>query len=41
MSTSVQSPFSNIRPFLDIGIPAKYWKTAVVPNGKILITGIP
>ena len=41
MPTPTQSPFSNIRPFLDIGIPAKYWKTGVVPNGKILTTGNP
>ena len=41
MSTPIQSPSANIHPFLDVGIPAKYWKTGAVPNGKILITGSP
>jgi hypothetical protein len=41
MPTPIQSPSANIHPFLDVGIPAKYWKTGVVPNGKILTTGNP
>ncbi len=41
MSNSTKSPFANVRPFLDVGIPAKYWKTGVVPAGKILTTGNP
>ena len=41
MPTPIQSPFAHVRPFLDVGIPAKYWKTGVVPGGKILITGNP
>jgi hypothetical protein len=41
MPTPIQSPSANIHPFLDVGIPAKYWKSGVVPNGKILITGNP
>lgn len=41
MPTPIQSPFAHVRPFLDIGIPTKYWKTGVVPGGKILITGNP
>ena len=41
MPTPIQSPSANIHPFLDVGIPAKYWKSGVVPNGKILITGSP
>lgn len=41
MSNSIQSPFAHVRPFLDVGIPAKYWKTGVVPGGKILTTGNP
>ena len=41
MPTAIQSPSANIHPFLDIGIPAKYWKTGVVSNGKILTTGNP
>ncbi len=41
MPTPIQSPFANVRPFLDVGIPAKYWKTGLVPAGKILTTGNP
>lgn len=41
MPTPIQSPSANIHPFLDVGIPAKYWKTWVVPGGKILTTGNP
>ncbi len=41
MPTPIQSPSANIHPFLDVGIPAKYWKTGVVPAGKILMTGNP
>lgn len=41
MPTIIQSPSANIHPFLDVGIPAKYWETGVVPGGKILKTGNP
>lgn len=40
MPTTIQSPYSNILPFLS-GIPTSYWKSWVVPNGTILITGNP
>jgi hypothetical protein len=40
MPTSIQSPYSNILPFLS-GIPDIYWKKWVVPNGQILMTGTP
>lgn len=41
MPTPTQSPFAHVRPFLDVGIPAPYWKTGVGPGGKILTTGNP
>ncbi len=40
MLNSLLSPFSNVLPFFS-GIPEKYWKWGVVPNGKVLLTGTP
>ena len=40
MATPIQSPYSNILPFLT-GIPLQYWKQKAVLGGSILITGKP
>ncbi len=40
MPSPLLSPFANVLPFLS-GIPAKYWKSGVVPGGSILIAGKP